>query len=70
MKRIFVFSFLVLPVAVALFFCPLAGAEMVERLDRLNQDLDAIEKQAQEILKFQNEILAKIEALKIRVHRT
>lgn len=70
MKRAFVFCLLVLPMAVALFFCPLAGAEIVERLDHLNQDLDAIEKRAQEILKFQDEILAKIEMLKIRAHRT
>lgn len=59
-----------LPCAVILFVCPLARAGIAERLDHLDQELNVIEKQGQEILQHQGEVLTKIDALKIRVRRT
>ena len=70
MKKTIAFCFFILSVAVVFLFSSLAQAGVVEQLARLSQELDAIEKQAQEILQHQDETLAKISELKIRAHRT
>lgn len=69
MRRVFAFCFLLLPGALLFFSFPIQ-AGVAERLDRLDQDLSAIEKQSEEILQHQDEVLTKIDTLKIRVRRT